>query len=76
MRACQLALCRRPTERELLVLTNYYESQARDFAADPTAAGKLVTTAMREGPEPYPTAAALVCVTRALLNTDNFITRE
>ena len=76
VRACQLALCRRPTERELLVLTNYYESQARDFADDPTAAGKLVTTAMREGPEPYPTAAALVCVTRALLNTDNFITRE
>lgn len=76
VRACQLALCRPPSERELLILTDYYDYQARDFATDTAAASKLVTKAMREGPGPYTATAALVCVTRALLNTDNFITRE
>ena len=58
------------------LLTDYFEAQAADFANDAVAAGKLATPAMKAGPESYARSAALVCVARAILNTDNFITRE
>jgi hypothetical protein len=75
-RAYQLALCRAPSETERKLLVDYFEAQAADFAGDATAASKLATDAMKAGPEPYTRGAALVCVARAILNTDNFITRE
>ena len=75
-RAYQLALSRIPSEVEHKLLTDYFEAQAADFANDAVAAGKLTTPAMKAGPESYARSAALVCVARAILNTDNFITRE
>ena len=75
-RAYQLALSRVPSEAEEKLLADYFEAQATDFASDAAAAGKLATDTMKAGPEPYSRSAALVCVARAILNTDNFITRE
>ena len=75
-RAYQLALSRAPSETERKLLVDYFEAQAADFAGDATAAGKLATGAMKAGPEAYARGAALVCVVRVILNTDNFITRE
>ena len=75
-RAYQLALSRAPSETERKLLVDYFEAQAADFAGDATAASKLATDAMKAGPDPYTRGAALVCVARAILNTDNFITRE
>ena len=75
-RAYQLALSRAPSETERKLLVDYFEAQAADFADDAAAAGKLATDAMKAGPEPYARGAALVCVARTILNTDNFITRE
>ena len=51
-------------------------AQAADFANDDAAAGQLASDTMKAGPAPYARSAALVCVARAILNTDNFITRE
>ena len=75
-RAYQLALGRVPSKTERKLLVDYFEAQAADFAGDATAAGKLATGAMKAGPEAYARGAALVCVVRVILNTDNFITRE
>ena len=75
-RAYQLALSRFPSEEEQKLLTGYFVAQAADFANDDAAAGQLATDTMKAGPEPYARSAALVCVARAILNTDNFITRE
>ena len=75
-RAFLLALCRLPGSEELSILRDYYHAQAADFATDAASASHLATEAMRAGPQPYTDAAAFVCVTRVILNTDNFITRE
>jgi hypothetical protein len=75
-RAFLLALCRLPASDELNILRDYYRAQAADFATDPASASHLATEAMQAGPEPYTETAAFVCVTRVILNTDNFITRE
>ena len=74
--AYQLALSRDPSPHELKILVDYHNAQAADFASDAEAAGKLATDAMKAGSEPYAVSAALVCVARVILNTDNFITRE
>ena len=75
-RAYQLALSRFPSGEEQNLLADYFEAQASDFANDTGAASQLTTDAMKEGPENFARSAALVCVARAILNTDNFITRE
>ena len=75
-RAYQLTLSRLPSGEEQNLLTDYFEMQAADFANDLSGAGQLLTDAMKAGPESVARTAALVCVARTILNTDNFITRE
>ncbi len=80
-RAFVLCLCRRPSSQELAVLSAYYLAQQAEYAQDPESAKKLIDAAGGEGDakdaaaDPA-AAAALVCVARAILNTDNFIVRE
>ncbi len=74
-RAFALCLCREPGEKELAILRGYFNAQLADFTADPMSAGKLLSPAVAKTPAPAE-AAALTAVARALLNTDNFITRE
>ncbi|MFP6882226.1 MAG: DUF1553 domain-containing protein, partial [Roseibacillus sp.] len=75
-RAFLLTLCREPEREELKILLDYYRTQATDFATDAASARLLVTDELRATQEPYTDAAALVGVARAIINTDNFITRE
>ena len=77
-RAWLLCLCREPTRPELDVLVPYYERQQADFENDPERAKAFLSHDW-----PVPTsqvspaaAAALIAVSRAILNTDAFITRE
>jgi hypothetical protein len=71
-----LCLCRPPSQQELEALRSFYERRKADFAQDATAAKKLLSAELAKTNTPAATAAALVCVSRAILNTDNFITRE
>ena len=75
-RAFLLTLCREPEREELKILLDYYRTQATDFATDAASARLLVTDELRATQESYTDAAALVGVARAIINTDNFITRE
>lgn len=75
-RAFLLTLCREPEREELKILLDYYHTQATDFATDAASARLLVTDELRATQESYTDAAALVGVARAIINTDNFITRE
>jgi hypothetical protein len=75
-RAFLLTLCREPEREELKILLEYYHTQATDFATDAASARLLVTDELRATQESYTDAAALVGVARAIINTDNFITRE
>jgi hypothetical protein len=68
-------LSRPPSSREADLLAAYARSQFTAFAADPQSAAALLTQALNADPQPH-AAAALVAMSRALLNTDNFITRE
>jgi len=74
--AFQLALCRAPSKEELTILTTYARQQANDFSKDQEAARALLSKDLQSSKLPPAQAAALVGVARALLNTDNFITRE
>ncbi len=74
-RAFELSLSRQPSTEELTVLRAYLGSQREAFSKDPDAAHKLATPALTSAIAPAD-AAVLVCLARALLNTDNFITRE
>jgi len=76
LRACQLTLCREPSPEELSILTSYLRQQSEDFAQDETAARALLSDELLSSQVPPAEAAALVGLARALLNTDNFITRE
>jgi len=76
LRACQLTLCREPSHEELAILSSYVRQQSEDFSQDETAARALLSDELRSSPVPPAEAAALVGLARALLNTDNFITRE
>jgi hypothetical protein len=76
--AFMLCLCRPPTSRELDALLPYYERQLAGFRAHPDRAGQFLSKdflwpASKPNPE---LAAALVAVSRAILNTDAFISRE
>jgi hypothetical protein len=74
-RAFLLCLCRQPSERELAVLRGYYNRQLADLKQDEARAKELLSPELQSGPSPA-TAAALVLASRAVLNTDAFITRE
>jgi hypothetical protein len=73
-----LCLCRPPTERELGAILPYYERQLSDFRAHPDRAKQLLSQGIASpASQPNPAvAAALVAVSRVILNTDAFITRE
>ena len=55
---------------------SYLRQQTGDFAQDETAARALLSDELLSSQVPPAEAAALVGLARALLNTDNFITRE
>jgi hypothetical protein len=75
-RAFQLALCREPSSDELAILRGYYDRQREDFAADAKRATEMLSADLQKTDTPPDTAAALVCISRVILNTDSFITRE
>jgi len=56
-------------------LTDYYRQMLADFDTNEADAKKLTIPELVALLPPHE-AAAWVCVTRAILNTDNFITRE
>ncbi|MDG2400155.1 MAG: PSD1 and planctomycete cytochrome C domain-containing protein [Akkermansiaceae bacterium] len=74
--AFQLALCREPSVEELSILSSYLRQQVSDFSKDEDAARALLSDDLLSSQVPPAEAAALVGLTRAILNTDNFITRE
>lgn len=74
--AFQLSLCREPSSEELSILGNYVRQQIKDFSKDDKAARALLSKDLLSSETPPAEAAALVGLSRALLNTDNFITRE
>jgi hypothetical protein len=71
-----LTLCRAPSGEEQRILETYLKRQAVEFSAHPPAAASLLNEELRSAGEPTAEAAALVMAARAILNTDNFITRE
>lgn len=74
-RAFLVCLSRQPTKTERQVLSAYYRRQQQAFADDLEAARQLAPLGLGQGIDPAD-AAALVCLARVILNTDNFITRE
>ena len=75
-RAFLLCVSREPGAVERTVLRKYYDEQLRAFAEDPTAAKALLSRDLSASATKPEVAAAMVCVARAILNTDAFITRE
>jgi mono/diheme cytochrome c family protein len=75
-RAFQLALSREPSAAEVSALHDYYQRQLTDLSDDQERARKLLAAGLVPGDAPPADAAALVLVSRAILNTDSFITRE
>ncbi len=67
---------RAPGAREAELLIRYAEEQAESFGAEPEAGMALLDEKLRASELAPERAAALVCVARALFNTDSFITRE
>jgi hypothetical protein len=74
-RAFQLCYSRGPSEREAAAVMAYLKKQMDSFNAD-AAAAKAAAPAKRPPDVSEPVAAAWSAVARALLNTDEFITRE
>ena len=74
-RACRLALSREPEAAELAALRELYGKQLSSFRSDAAAAAKIAGSVLAKDID-APAGAALVLVTRAVLNADNFITRE
>jgi hypothetical protein len=74
-RAFFLAVCREPTEKEAAILRKYYDSQKSAFADDPAVQSVASKDLISLGVPPD-SAAALVCVAGAILNSDAFVTRE
>ena len=75
-RAFRLATSRPPEPRELAALRQYTEAMAQEFAIAPAGVKDLITDRLTTAGTTAPRAAALVAAARAILNTDNFITRE
>ena len=74
-RAFLLCLCREPSPRELEALQGYYDRQLADLKSDVARAKQLLSPDLTASDSPA-AAAALVLASRAILNTDAFITRE
>ncbi len=76
--AFKLALSRPPTDREFETLKNYAIEFAKDISArdDGEDAKSLINEAIAKSAISLEQGATLVAVSRAILNTDNFITRE
>tara|TARA_R110002096_G_scaffold292391_4_gene486933 strand:- start:4720 stop:7716 length:2997 start_codon:yes stop_codon:yes gene_type:complete len=68
----ELCYARQPSEREMDVISSFQISQRAQFALDLPSA-KLVAT---EGATDVAESASWTAVARALINTDEFITRE
>jgi hypothetical protein len=74
-RAALLCLSRPPSAMEHRLLREYALRQRAGFAAVPSAAEQFTTPALRALGDAAD-GAVLVMIARALLNSDNFITRE
>jgi hypothetical protein len=74
-RASLLTLSREPSATEYELLRTFVVRERDAFAQNPDAAALLVTPELTAAVS-QADGAALVCLARALLNTDNFITRE
>jgi len=74
-RAFELCYSRKPSENELELLAGFQEKQEAAFAKDDKGAGEV---APMEYPKTFSvaTAASWSALARALMNTDEFITRE
>jgi len=75
-RAFVLSLCREPSAKDLAILRGYHAEQLASLGGDESAARALLSPALVNSGALPASAAAMVCVTRVLLNTDSFITRE
>ena len=75
-RAFTICLSREPSAQELAILRSYSARQEEAFRRDPIAAKALLSPELQESCVAPELAAAMVCVARAILNTDSFITRE
>ncbi len=71
----ELTLSRPWSTTEADILRRTYAQTQADLARDPAACESLTTAVLRQSTPP-PDAAAWVLLSRAILNTDNFITRE
>ena len=77
--AFNLALSRNPTDREFRILKDYAIEFAKDIIIkdeNDEDSRTLLNEAIIDSKIPLHQGAALVAVSRAILNTDNFITRE
>ena len=76
--AFKLALSRAPTDREFKTLINYAIEFAKDISTKDGGEDtkSLISEAIIKSGIPLNQGAALVAASRAILNTDNFITRE
>jgi hypothetical protein len=74
-RAFLLCLCRQPSPREMTALLAYYNRQLAWLANDAARTKEILSSELEKSASPAP-AAALVLASRAILNTDSFITRE
>ncbi len=73
--AFRLCMSRRPSDRERAVLSRLLARQVETFRAAPNEVKDLLSTEIPKGIDPVQ-LAAWVTTTRALLNLDEFITRE
>lgn len=74
-RGFSLCFSRMPTEAELETVAAFQENQRDSFLADPESA-KTVSPQVKPEEFDLATAASWTAVARALMNTDEFITRE
>ncbi|MCB1203827.1 MAG: DUF1553 domain-containing protein, partial [Verrucomicrobiae bacterium] len=70
-----LCYARPPTDAERNAVASFRETQFTSFTKDPAAAGAVAPKGSPEGIDPAE-AASWTTVARALMNTDEFITRE
>jgi hypothetical protein len=75
-RAFTLCLSREPSSREQAILQGHYARQLHVFENDQEHVNALLSPELSQSGAPPAAAAALVSACRAILNTDNFITRE
>jgi hypothetical protein len=71
----QLCVSREPAPAEMAVLRRLFDALRKNCEANPDAAAKLAGKMKMSGVE-LPEAAAWVALARALMNLDEFVTRE